>query len=76
MMKRLPIGVVWKLEEGSSSSGVVLVIGPWFKIRRSVAKSPRVPKPVPKDLKESGAKKVRGKFNLRFVATLGGSRKI
>ncbi|GFU10089.1 hypothetical protein TNCV_3448911 [Trichonephila clavipes] len=34
--------LVWELGEGSSSSGVVLITGPWLKISRSVAKSPRV----------------------------------
>ncbi|GBM98795.1 hypothetical protein AVEN_65114-1, partial [Araneus ventricosus] len=30
--KRPPAGVVWKLGERSASSGIVLVIGPRFKI--------------------------------------------
>ncbi|GFW50580.1 hypothetical protein TNCV_2888831 [Trichonephila clavipes] len=34
--------LVWKLGEGESSSGVVLVFSPWFKITRSVTNRPRV----------------------------------
>ncbi|GFT23162.1 transposable element Tcb1 transposase [Trichonephila clavipes] len=41
LLKRPPVGVVVKLEEGVASSGV-LAIRPWFKITMSVAKSPRV----------------------------------
>ncbi|GBL74466.1 hypothetical protein AVEN_166368-1, partial [Araneus ventricosus] len=36
--KRPPVGVMLKFGEGSDSSGVVLVIGPRFKITRSIPK--------------------------------------
>ncbi|GFY11135.1 uncharacterized protein TNCV_4471211 [Trichonephila clavipes] len=39
-LKRPQVGVV--VRRRGDSSGVVLVTGPWFKIARSVAKSPRV----------------------------------
>ncbi|GFW30412.1 hypothetical protein TNCV_453501 [Trichonephila clavipes] len=40
-LRRPPEVVVWKLIKGASSY-VTLVTGPWFKITRSFAKSPRV----------------------------------
>ncbi|GFU75027.1 hypothetical protein TNCV_3752781 [Trichonephila clavipes] len=39
-LKRPPVGVVWQLGEGGDSSSVVHATRPWFKITRSVAKSP------------------------------------
>ncbi|GFT33885.1 hypothetical protein TNCV_4383711 [Trichonephila clavipes] len=41
-LKLPPDGVEWKLREEGASSGVVLVTLPWYKMTRSVAKSPRV----------------------------------
>ncbi|GFT57265.1 hypothetical protein TNCV_1692591 [Trichonephila clavipes] len=37
-----PVGVVWKLGEEGASTCVVFVNRPWFKMTRSVSKSPRV----------------------------------
>ncbi|GFU44309.1 organic cation transporter protein [Trichonephila clavipes] len=36
-----PIGLVWKLGDMGSSSGIVLVTSPWFKIMRVIPESPR-----------------------------------
>ncbi|GFT30439.1 hypothetical protein TNCV_2377281 [Trichonephila clavipes] len=41
-LKRSPVGMVWKLGENVSSSSGILVTWPWFKITRTVAKSPLI----------------------------------
>ncbi|GFW36860.1 hypothetical protein TNCV_4349011 [Trichonephila clavipes] len=43
-LERPPIVVVWKLGEGVTSSNVILVTCPWFKITRFISKCPRVAK--------------------------------